>query len=349
MQRICLLFTGGTIAMTQTEGGLRPPDAPLNFREAMPELEKLYLYFDEQPQLAGYDVLFNIDSSNMTPAHWQQIARAVYARLPEYDGFVITHGTDTMPYTAAALAFMLRGLNKPVVLTGSQSPLTGSVVIDARNNLINAFRAAALGAERHLPEVVVMFGSQLLRGVRAAKMSVFDFEAFASFNAPPLGKVGLRFQLHERDFLPMPTQPPTLADALDENVALVKITPGMSPRVLDAVIDTGIHGLVIEAFGAGNLPNDGAGSLLPSVARAQAAGVVVVICTQAQIGAADLYYLTGVDFIRAGAISAYDMTPSAALVKLMWLLGQHPANMDAVRRGFRTDYAGEVDIRLIGD
>lgn len=346
-QRIGLIFTGGTITMIQDGDGLRPPDTPLDFIQEMPELEHLDQYFAEQPKLTGYKQLFNIDSTNMAPSHWQAIARAIYDDRDAYDGFVVTHGTDTMAYTAAALAFMLRGLDKPVVLTGSQIPLKGHFVLDARNNLINAFRAAALGAQRGLNEVVIMFGSQLLRGTRATKHSVFDFEAFTTFNTPPLGRVGLHFQLNERDFIPAPNQPLWLADAMEPNVALVKLFPGMSPTILDAVIDSGVRGLVIEGFGAGNIPNAGAGSLLPPIQRAIERGVVVVIATQAQVGAADLFYLTGVEFIRAGALSAYDMTPTAAVVKLMWLLGRFGTDHEAVRRGLHTDYAGEIDRRLI--
>jgi L-asparaginase len=346
-KRIGLLFAGGTITMIHDGEALRPPDTPLDFLTAMPELAQLESYFDERPHLAGTHMLFNEDSTNLTPAHWQTIARAVYTHLDDYDGFVVTHGTDTMAYTAAALAFMLRGLNKPVVLTGSQVPLTGYFVIDARNNLINAFRAAAIGAERGLHEVVIMFGSQLLRGSRAVKYSVFDFEAFTTFNVAPLGKVGLRFQVDERAFLRSPVHAPQLHDKLETNVALLKLTPGMTPAVFDAVVETGVRGLVVEGFGAGNVPNSGAANLLPSVRRAIQRGVVVVIATQAQVGAADLFYLTGADVVNAGAISAYDMTPTAALVKLMWLLGQHGDNPDAVRRGMHTDYAGELDVRLI--
>lgn len=347
VKNICLLFTGGTITMIKDGGALRPPDTPLDFLREMPELENLHHYFDERPRLAGTEFLFNVDSTNMTPAHWQQIARAVYDNLNKYDGFVITHGTDTMSYTASGLAYMLRGLNKPVVLTGSQVPLTGHFVIDARNNLINAFRAAAIGAQRGLREVVIMFGSKLLRGTRALKHSVFDFEAFTTFNTPEIGRVGLHFQLHERELLPAPKEPAWLADAIEPNVALVKITPGMRPAILEAVIDSGVKGLVIEGFGAGNIPNAGEHSLMPAVRRALSAGIPVVIATQAQVGAADLFYLTGVEFIQAGAISAYDMTPTSAVVKLMWLLGQHGDNLAAIKRGMHTDYAGEIDLRLI--
>lgn len=329
--------------MIKDGDSLRPPDTPLDFLQEMPELEHLQDYFDERPRLAGYRYVMNVDSSNMTPQNWQQIAAAVYENLADYDGFVITHGTDTMPYTAAALAFMLRGLNKPVVLTGSQVPLTGYFVIDARNNLINAFRAAALGAERGLNEVVIMFGSQLLRGVRAIKHSVFDFEAFTTFNTPILGKVGIRFQLSPQEFMPPPTGSPALLDALDPNVALLTITPGLNPAVFDALVDSGIKGLVIEAFGSGNIPL----VLLPSVQRALKKGVVIVVATQAVIGAADLFYLTGVEFIKAGAISAYDMTPIAAVVKLMWLLGQYGTDIGAVRRGMHTNFVGELDQRLL--
>ncbi len=345
-KNICLLFTGGTITMIRDEesGMLRPPDSPLDFVAQMPELAQMHALLDERPRLAGTRYLFNVDSAEMTPDHWRQIAAAIYEMRHDYDGFVVTHGTDTMAYTASALAYMLRGLDKPVVLTGSQVPLTGFFVIDARNNLINAFRAAAIGAERGLREVVVMFGSQLLRGTRATKYSVFDFEAFTTFNIPPLGKVGLRFQLAERELRPAENGPFTLQDKLETNVALLKLTPGMRPAVFDAVVDTGLRGLVVEGFGAGNIPTK---SLLPSVERALDRGVTVVVATQAQVGAVDLYYQTGAAVVGAGAISAYDMTPTSALVKLMWVLGQFGDAHAAVRRALHRDYAGELDPRLV--
>lgn len=345
-KNICLLFTGGTITMIRDEasGMLRPPDSPLDFLTHMPELAHMHDLLDERPRLAGTRHLFNVDSSEMTPGHWQQIARAIYAARHDFDGFVVTHGTDTMAYTASALAYMLRGLDKPVVLTGAQVPLTGLFVIDARNNLINAFRAAAIGAAQGLREVVIMFGSQLLRGTRATKYSVFDFEAFTTFNIPPLGRVGLRFQLAERELRPPVDAPFTLQDALETNVALLKLTPGMAPAVFDAVVDTGLRGLVVEGFGAGNIPT---ASLLPSLERALARGVTVVVATQAQVGAAELYYQTGAAAIGAGAVSAYDMTPTSALVKLMWVLGQFGGDAAAVRRAMQRDYAGELDPRLV--
>jgi L-asparaginase len=344
-KNICLLFSGGTIGMVKDPetGALRPPRNPLDFEQSIPELAHLPDHFpDERPRFAGYEFIANLDSTNVGPEHWQQIAEAVYQRLDRYDGFVITHGTDTMVYTAAALSFMLRGLNKPIVFTGSQIPLAGHLITDARRNLLNAFRAAALD----FSEVAILFGSRLLRATRAIKLSGFDFDAFTSFSVPPLGRVGIRLELNQSALLKRPTDKGRvgLEKDLNPNVVLLKIAPGIMPQVVDAIVDTGIDGLIIEAFGAGNIPNEDAGerSLLASVARATELGVVVVICTQVHIGAAELIYVAGKDYLGAGALPGYDMTPEAALVKLMWLLGKYGNDRAKIRESLVTPYAGEV-------
>lgn len=351
VKNICLLMTGGTIGMVADPdtGAILPPKTPVDFEQVVPELAHLPEYFpDECPRFADYQILANLDSTNMGPEHWQQIAREVYRRLDAFDGFVITHGTDTMAYTAAALSLMLRGLDRPVILTGSQIPLTGSLVTDARTNLLNAFRAAALD----FCEVAILFGSRLLRGNRAVKLSGFDFDAFTSFSVPELGRVGIRFELNPGALMECPpgSGGVRLEEALDPNVVLLKLAPGLMPGVVDAMVDTGIDGLVIEAFGAGNIPNVDAGerSLYASVARATDKGVVVVICTQVHIGAADLTYVVGKDYLSVGALSGYDMTAEAAVVKLMWLLGQHGKDRAKIKEGLATSYAGEVTPHTVG-
>ena len=347
---IRLLTTGGTITMIHDpqQGGLRPPDTPLDLYKTLPELAHLESLLPEQPQLAHIEFLMNIDSSNMNPTHWQQIARAIFERHEAYDAFVVTHGTDTMAYTASALAFMLHTLNKPIILTGAQVPLTGGLVMDARNNLINAFRIAALAVERQLHEVLIVFGSKVLRATRAIKHSVFDFDAFTSFNAPEVARIGLRYQFQQESYPPKPNLPIQLHDALDERVALLKVTPGLSPQVVEAISHTNLQGLVIEGFGAGNLPYIGEYSLLPSIERMIARGIAVIITTQAQIGAAEMFYVTGAEFIRAGAISGVDMTSTSAVVKLMWVLGNIGNDLATVKKHMHTNYAQEINPQLLG-
>ncbi|MFZ4827396.1 MAG: asparaginase [Phototrophicaceae bacterium] len=349
-KKICLLTTGGTITMIHDsqQGGLRPPDTPLDLYKTLPELTQLEALLPEQPQLTHTEFLMNIDSSNMNPTHWQQIAQAIFARRDDYDAFVVTHGTDTMAYTGSALAFMLHTLNKPIILTGAQVPLTGGLVMDARNNLINAFRIAALAVERQLYEVLIVFGSKVLRATRSIKHSVFDFDAFTSFNAPEVARIGLRYQFQQEATAPKMKSPCLLQDTLDERVALLKVTPGLSPQVVEAIAHTDLRGLVIEGFGAGNLPYLGAYSLLPSIEGMIARGIAVVITTQAQIGAAEMFYVTGAEFIRAGAISGADMTSTSAVVKLMWVLGNFGDALESVKAHMHTNYAEEIDIRLLG-
>lgn len=350
-KNICLLVTGGTIGMVEdpNTGAIVPPENPVDFEQVVPELARLPDHFpDERPNFAGYQIIANLDSTNVGPEHWQLVAQAVYERIDEFDGFVITHGTDTMAYTASALSYMLPNLDKPIILTGAQIPLTGSLVTDARTNLLNAFRAASLD----FSEVAILFGSKLLRGNRAVKLSGFDFDAFTSFSVPELGRVGIRIELNDSALRQSPRASGSvrLESDLNANVVLLKLSPGLLPGVVDAIVDTGIDGLVIEAFGAGNVPNEDAGdrSLLDSVGRATDNGVVVVISTQVHIGAAELSYVAGKDYLQVGALSSYDMTSAAAVVKLMWLLGKHGKDSVRIRDGFMTSYAGEVTPHTVG-
>ena len=257
----------------------------------------------------------NLDSSNLTPDLWAVIARAIFQRMKDFDGFVVAHGTDTLCYTASALAFFLQELNKPVILTGAQVPLE-EIGSDGRANLINAVRVAI----SELAEVAVVFGSLVIRGTRAKKMSVCDMQAFISVNDVPLGTIGLAIRFSEFARL-RSRRKPMLRVFLNDNVAMVPVYPGMNPEIITFLARTH-KGIVIEGYGAGNIPT-GEKSLIPAISTAIAAGVPVVVCTQCIIGSTEMeLYQVGRAALDAGAIPAMDMTPETTMVKLMWVLGQ---------------------------
>ncbi|NCB39094.1 MAG: asparaginase [Erysipelotrichia bacterium] len=306
--RVLILTTGGTITMLRgPKGALYPCEDAGSLIAKIPELS----------WLAEIDILAvaNVDSSNLMPALWLTISRAIFQRIKDYDGFVVAHGTDTLCYSAAALSFMLQELNKPVILTGAQVPLE-EIGSDGRANLINAVRIAI----SDLAEVAVVFGSLIIRGTRAKKMSVFDMQAFISVNEVPLGTIGLTIKYS--DFARFRSRKkPLLRAFLNENVAMLPVYPGLKPEVIDFL--AGSHaGIVLEGYGAGNIPT-GERSLIPAIAAAISKNIPVVVSTQCIIGSTEMeLYQVGRAALDAGAIPAMDMTPETTMVKLMWVLGQ---------------------------
>jgi len=257
----------------------------------------------------------NIDSSNMQPEGWLRMARAVHERLGDYDGFVVTHGTDTMAYSAAALSFMLGRLDRPVVLTGSQLTLEDEMT-DAPANLRDAIAAA----RSSLSGVFIAFGGLLLSGVRASKMRSRGLRAFESINADPIG-------VFRDGSLEILRRPPvhmgSYAPFCDRRTALVKIWPGFDPRLISDLSADGYRGVILEAFGLGGIPSLGPGDLGPTIRKLVEEGVLVVITTQCVLDGCHLdVYEVGRRAMDAEAISAGDMTKEAALTKLMWALGQ---------------------------
>jgi L-asparaginase len=294
-------------------------------RARIPELAEL-----AEVQL---ELFSNLDSSEIQPEAWVRLARALARRLPEVDGAVVTHGTDTLAYTASALSFLLPGLDRPVVLTGSQRPL-GEVRTDARLNLIDAVTSALRGP----PEVTVCFDSKLYRGNRTLKNAVGEYDAFESPNFPLLGTLGVTTTFARG----LPPRPLRLADALDPRVFLLKVFPGLDPFLPLALLER-VHGLVVEAYGAGNVPVDAEGgrSLLPLFREARVRRVPVVVVSQAHRNAVDLsLYQGGAAAMAEGAISGGDMTSVAAVTKLMHVLGT-TRSLPAVRRAMERSVAGE--------
>jgi len=291
----------------------------------------------------GVVTLDPIDSSNVAPDNWIEIARTIRDRYEDYDGFVVLHGTDTMSYTASALSFMLENLSKPVVFTGSQIPL-GVLRSDGRENLITAVEIAGAydGDMPVVPEVSLYFQNRLFRGNRTTKQSAEELNAFCSYNCPALAEVGVNIA-YRRDVI-MPArhcgEPLAISTDLNADVVVVKLFPGLSDRVLRSMLSAeGLRGVVLETFGSGNAPtgDDFIGAIEDTIAR----GAVVVNVTQCRGGAVvPQLYETGLRLQTAGVVSGADMTTEAAVTKLMYALGKNPSP-DSLRELLSTPLRGE--------
>jgi len=306
--RVTLLATGGTIASQQTEQGLMPLTTASGILDFMPSLRQL-------ADITARDV-FMLDSSNIQPEEWQLLAQAVKQAADQADGIIITHGTDTMAYTASALSFMLPGIGIPIVFTGSQLPLTHPHS-DAPGNLREAFAMALSGR----PGVFIAFQHKVIYGTRAVKMRTLGFDAFDSINLPPVGFFdadGLHLREDERDCEPVMVADPM---AIDSRVFLLKMMPGTDPEIFDHILRAGYRGLVLEAFGLGGLHYIRR-NLIDKLQASSRAGLITLVTTQCLYEKADFtIYEVGRGFQGGGIYGAHDMTTEAAVTKLMWALG----------------------------
>ena len=337
--RILLISTGGTITMVRDAktGALVPADIE-TFKAYMPELFAGEIQVDIQ----AFTPL--IDSSDIGPDSWRQIAQMVYDRYEEYDGFVVLHGTDTMSYSASALSFMLENLGKPVVFTGSQLPV-GVLRSDAKENLLTAIEIAAAKDEEGnpiVPEVTIYFEDRLFRANRTTKRNVEHFSAFNSYNYPALAKAGVHitYQPHLVHYSD-PQLPLVLHTAFDTNVAVLKLFPGIQPSVVRAILRTrGLKGVVLETFGAGNAPSDK--WLYREFKAAVDRGIIIVNKTQCNTGSVEMgLYAVSLNLMKAGVLSGYDITTEALLTKMMLLLGEMP---ERAKELLQQDLCGEMTI-----
>lgn len=327
-KKILLLTTGGTIASLPGGEGLEPQRSDVMERE----LNQLRTYYD----ITVRDIIC-LDSSNIRPEEWQLIATHIFEERKGFDGVVISHGTDTMAYTASAVTFMLPDIDLPVVFTGSQLPLA-DMLSDGPDNLRTAFAMAASG----YPGVFLAFNRKVMLGCRAVKVRASGFSAFASINARDAAQVSTRGLRVDEQVIPKRKGQARLLPEISKNVFLLKLTPGLNPAVFDMLAAMGYKGIVIEAFGLGgvNVLHKG----LRGIHRAVEDGISVVVTTQCLYDSADLeVYQVGNKLLELGVIQGRDMTSEAAMTKLMWAIGQGMAP-EEIRALFGKNLAGEITV-----
>ena len=341
-KRILLLYTGGTIGMKQDPVTLALK--PFNFNqilEEVPELKKFGCEIDTY----SFDPL--IDSSDMQPEFWVRLANMIKDNYSKYDGFVVLHGTDTMSYTASALSFMFENLAKPVVFTGSQLPI-GMLRTDGKENLISAIEiASSVDGQGNpmVPEVSIYFDAHLYRGNRTTKYNAENFRAFRSANYPVLADVGIHIK-YNPSYIKYPDKSQDVlqvSEKLDTRVAVLKVFPGITPQVMDAILGMeGLRGVVLETFGSGNAPT--AEWFVARIKDAVRKGLVVLNVTQCLAGKVDMdAYATGVALKNEGVISGYDSTVEAALTKMFYVLGQSD-DLSEVKTLLNSNLRGEISI-----
>ena len=309
MKNILMIGTGGTIASEMTPDGLTPELTPAQLLRYVPAIR----------DICRVDCinLFSLDSTNITPAHWIKAASAIRAHYEDYDGFVISHGTDTMAYTAAALSYLVQGADKPIMLTGAQKPINYDST-DSKLNLTDAFVCAASG---QLAGVNIVFSGRVILGTHARKTCSKSFAAFSSINYPDVG-ILLDHKL-VCYIPPLAFYAPRFFDTLDEKVGLIKMVPGLDPGVLDYMLQRN-DALILECFGVGGLPAYEDEELLRLVDRHTAAGKFIVVTTQVQNEGSDLSVYSVGHGLKQNplVLEGYDMTSESLYAKMMWILGQ---------------------------
>ena len=326
-KRILMIGTGGTIASEMSGTGLTPELTSQQLLAAVPKIG----------QLCRVDCveLFNLDSTNMRPEHWLQMARTIRENYQRYDGFVISHGTDTMAYTAAALSYLIQNSPKPIVLTGAQKPIWFDGT-DSKRNLTDAFLYACGGCGG----VQIVFNGKVILGTRARKTYSKSFQAFSSVNYPALAVLQderlLQYIYNDC------ADRPTFYDKLETRVGLLKLIPGMDWKVLAFFLEH-FEGVVIESFGVGGLPSYEDGDFYTVVRQGVERGKIVLITTQVPNEGSDLsvYHVGGHLKHTLDLLEAYDMTTEAAVAKLMWILGQ-TREFRQVERMFYTPVARDI-------
>lgn len=323
MTKILIIYTGGTIGMVNNPltGSLIPFDFE-QIQQNVPELARLNYHLS----VHSFDPI--LDSSNMDPIIWAELARIIEDTYNDYDGFVVLHGSDTMAYTASALSFMLKNLSKPVVLTGSQLPI-GEIRTDAKENLITALEIVAtkINGVAMVPEVCIYFDYQLFRGNRSIKYNSEKFEAFQSPNYHILAEAGVSLSFYTNYIHDLPQGPLVVQSNFNANIGVLKLYPGITPQAVQAITTSSVDAIVLETFGSGNTTT--APWFIDSLQAAIDQGKLIVDISQCQGGSVELgKYETSKKLQQMGIISGFDMTFEATVTKLMYLMGQNLTNTE---------------------
>ena len=328
MKKILMIGTGGTIASEITESGLRPRLTSEQILRYCPALSRFC-------RVDCIEVL-SLDSTNITPEHWVLMANAIRENYSRYDGFVITHGTDTMAYTAAALSYLIEGSPKPIVLTGSQKPINMEIT-DSKTNLLDSVRYAS---DDRAHGVSIVFNGRVILGTRARKTHTKSFQAFSSINFPNLAVIqdGRLFSYLSQDFW----EKPRFHDKVNPKVGLLKLIPGMNAGVLDYLLQHN-DGVIIESFGVGGIPSAPELGFYNVIERGIAAGKTVVMTTQVPNEGSDLivYHVGNRLKTNLPILEAFDMTTEAAVAKLMCILGE-TSNRDRIRELFYREVSHDI-------
>lgn len=336
--KILLIYTGGTIGMAKdySNQSLKPFDFE-NLIKHIPELSLI----DSEIHYTGFSK--PIDSSDMNPEHWVELASIIENKYALYDGFVVLHGTDTMAYTASALSFMLSGLRKPVIFTGSQLPV-GDLRTDAKENLITSIHFASLqeNGKAVIQEVCIYFEYKLFRANRTTKINAENFDAFESPNYPNLGESGIHLDIKKHALrIEDDSVPFSVNKNLNTGLGLMKIFPGMSKPLIDSMFQVfGLRAMVIEAFGSGNAFSD---NWFKDILRKYSSeGILMIINTQCAGGMVEIgRYETSEIFAEIGALNGFDLTTEASIAKTIFLLGQDLSH-EEFKKQYEMNLKGEL-------